>query len=86
MSYGYIAYAFGMVIIQAFNGAGDTFTPTMINLFIFWILEIPLAYFLAFKMGMNEEGVFYSIVISETMLGVVGFILFRKGNWKKTIV
>jgi putative MATE family efflux protein len=86
MSYGYLAYAFGMVIIQAFNGAGDTKTPTLINLFCFWIVEIPLAYFLAITLEWNEEGVFYSIVIAESLLGVIGFILFRRGNWKKTNV
>ena len=86
MSYGYLAYAFGMVIIQAFNGAGDTKTPTLINLVCFWIIEIPLAYFLAITLEWNEEGVFYSIVIAESLLGIIGFILFRRGNWKKTKV
>ena len=82
MSYGYLAYAFGMVIIQAFNGAGDTLPPTLINLVCFWIIEIPLAYLLAMKFGFAEEGVFYSIVISETLLGIIGFILFKRGKWK----
>lgn len=82
MSYGYLAYAFGMVIIQAFNGAGDTLTPTLINLVCFWIVEIPLAYFLAMHLGLAEEGVFYSIVVSETLLGIIGFILFKRGKWK----
>jgi putative MATE family efflux protein len=82
ISYGYLAYAFGMIIIQAFNGAGDTFTPTAINFVCFWMIEIPLAYFLALNLGWAEEGVFYSIVISETILGIIGFILFKKGNWK----
>ncbi|MEQ9353688.1 MAG: MATE family efflux transporter [Vicingaceae bacterium] len=86
MSYGYLAYAFGMVIIQAFNGAGDTLTPTLINLVCFWIVEIPLAYFLAMNLGLAEEGVFYSIVVSETLLGLIGFILFKRGKWKTTQV
>lgn len=83
ISYGYLAYAFGMVIIQAFNGAGDTTTPTIINFFCFWLLEIPLAYFLALELGWNEDGVFYSIVIAETVLGIIGFVLFKKGKWKQ---
>jgi putative MATE family efflux protein len=86
MSYGYLAYAFGMVIIQAFNGAGDTLTPTLINLVCFWIVEIPLAYILAMELGFAEEGVFYSIVIAETLLGIIGFILFKRGKWKQTKV
>jgi len=86
MSYGYLAYAFGMVIIQAFNGAGDTLTPTLINLVCFWIVEIPLAYVLAMEFDLAEEGVFYSIVIAETLLGIIGFILFKRGKWKTTQV
>lgn len=86
MSYGYLAYAFGMVIIQAFNGAGDTLTPTLINLVCFWLVEIPLAYMLAIQLGLAEEGVFYSIVAAETLLGIIGFIVFKRGTWKKTKV
>lgn len=86
MSYGYIFYAFGMVVIQAFNGAGDTKTPTIINFFCFWMLEIPLAYILAITLGWDEKGVFYAIVIAESILGVVGYFIFKKGNWKKVKV
>ncbi|MFV1884838.1 MAG: MATE family efflux transporter, partial [Balneola sp.] len=86
ISYGYLAYAFGMVIIQAFNGAGDTKTPTIINFFCFWVLEIPLAYFLAMELGWAQEGVFYSIVVAETVLGIIGFIVFKQGKWKETKV
>lgn len=86
ISYGYVAYAFGMVVTSSFNGAGDTRTPTIINFFCFWMLEIPLAYFLALELGWGSEGVFYSIVVAETMLGILGFILFRRGKWKQTKV
>jgi putative MATE family efflux protein len=86
ISYGYLAYAFGMVIIQAFNGAGDTTTPTIINFICFWLIEIPLAYFLALELGLAADGVFYSIVVSETVLGLIGFILFKRGKWKLTKV
>ncbi len=82
MSYGFIAYAMGMVLINSFNGAGDTRTPTMINFVAFWIIEIPLAYLLAIGMNLRENGVFISIVISETFLTIFAYYLFRKGKWK----
>jgi Na+-driven multidrug efflux pump len=69
-------------VVQAFNGAGDTVTPTIINLFCFWLFEIPLAYMLAIAWGFGEAGVYYSIVAAETMVGLVGVILFRRGKWK----
>src|SRR5204863_2891511 len=62
ISYGNIGYAYGMVMLQAFNGAGDTLTPTIVNLFGFWLFEIPLAYWLAIKMGLQSKGVYFSIV------------------------
>ena len=82
ISYGFFAYGFGMVMINAFNGAGDTVLPTKLNLLCFWIIEIPLAYFLAITAGLNENGVFYSILIAETLLTVISVILFRRGKWK----
>lgn len=83
ISYGFVFYAYGMVVVQAFNGAGDTFTPTLINLFCFWFWEIPLAYFLAKSMGIGPRGVFISITIAFSTLAVVGIIIFRRGHWKE---
>jgi putative MATE family efflux protein len=79
---GYIFFAYGMVIGQAFNGAGDTRTPTIINFICFWILEIPLGYFLAVPMGWELAGVCWSIAISEAFLAVILIVYFRKGKWK----
>jgi putative MATE family efflux protein len=79
---GYLFYAFGMVLVQSFNGAGDTKTPTLMNLFIFWMLQIPLAYTLAIYLGFGAEGAYYSIVISESAFSIVGYFLFKKGKWK----
>jgi putative MATE family efflux protein len=86
VSYGYLVYAWGMVMPQAFNGAGDTVTPTKINFFCFWLLEIPLAYLLSMKLGAKQSGVYWSIVIAESIAGVVGIWLFRKGKWKQVQV
>jgi putative MATE family efflux protein len=82
VAFGYIAYAWGMVMPQAFNGAGDTMTPTKINFFCFWLLEIPLAWFLALKFGARQAGVYWSILVAETVAGAVGIALFRRGKWK----
>ncbi|MCB0564333.1 MAG: MATE family efflux transporter [Phaeodactylibacter sp.] len=79
---GYIFFAYGMVISQAFNGAGDTRTPTLINLFCFWMLEIPLAYFLAISMEWGLAGVCWSIAGSEAVLAIISILVFRMGYWK----
>ena len=71
-----------MVMLQAFNGAGDTVTPTIVNFFGFWILEIPLAYFLAITMRMQANGVYVSIVVAECAIAAAGILLFRRGKWK----
>ena len=86
VSYGFVFYAFGMVLEGAFNGAGDTWTPTYLNLFVFWILEIPLAYFLAYRLGMGPDGVFWAITIAFSMLAVCSALLFRRGKWKEKVV
>jgi putative MATE family efflux protein len=83
ISYGFVFYGYGMVVVQAFNGAGDTFTPTLINLFCFWFWEIPLAYVLAKGLGRGPRGVFMSIMIAFSTLAVVGILVFRRGRWKE---
>jgi putative MATE family efflux protein len=82
LAIGYVFFAYGMVISQAFNGAGDTNTPTYINLFVFWALQIPLAYLLAKFLKMGPTGVYIAIAVSETVLAIVSIIIFRRGRWK----
>jgi putative MATE family efflux protein len=82
LSLGNIGFAYGMVMLQAFNGAGDTLTPTIVNVFGFWIIEIPLAYALAIPARLNSNGVFISIVVAECAMAIAGIILFRRGRWK----
>ena len=83
LSYGNIGYAYGMVMLQAFNGAGDTVTPTIVNFFGFWLLEIPLAYFLAIPARMHSSGVFWSIVIAEGFIAAASVALFKRGRWMR---
>ena len=83
LSYGNIGYAYGMVMLQAFNGAGDTATPTIVNFFGFWLLEIPLAYWLAIPLKMQSNGVFWAIVIAEGAIAGTSAILFKRGRWKR---
>jgi putative MATE family efflux protein len=83
ISAGYVFYGIGMVMANAFNGAGDTWTPTWINLGGFWAFQIPLAYVLAVVMKMGPLGVFIAIPVAETAISIVAYILFKKGKWKK---
>jgi len=83
VSYGNLGYAYFMVMMQAFNGAGDTITPTIVNFFGFWLFEIPLAYWLAIPLHMRSNGVFFSIAIAESSMAAVSAILFKQGRWKK---
>lgn len=80
--FGYLFFAYGMVISQSFNGAGDTLTPTLMNLACFWAIEIPLAYLLAKYLDLGPNGVYISVAFSESLLAVVGILLFRRGKWK----
>ena len=83
VSYGYVAYAWGMVMVQAFNGAGDTWTPTVINLLCYWVIQIPLAWFMAKSLGLGVSGVFWAMFIAETLLAIIGMLAFRRGRWKE---
>lgn len=86
ISYGFLFYAVGMVLETAFNGAGDTWTPTYIALGVFWAFEIPLAFLLSYKLNFGPHGVFWSITIAFSVLAVVATILFRRGKWKEKVV
>lgn len=86
VAYGFLFYAYGMVLTQSFNGAGDTWTPTIINLFVFWLWELPLAYVLAITFGIGPRGVFIAITVAFSTLALVSALLFRQGKWKQKIV
>jgi len=86
VAYGFLFYAYGMVLGQSFNGAGDTWTPTIINLFVFWVWEIPLAYVLSVVLKMGPRGVFIAMMIAFSTLAVVSGAVFRLGRWKRKVV
>ena len=83
VSYGYGFYAYGMVLVQAFNGAGDTNTPTIINVFCYWLFQLPLAYVLSQPFGLGAQGVFLAITLAESLLALVSIFFFRLGRWKE---
>jgi putative MATE family efflux protein len=82
LGYGNVLYAWGMVLVQAFNGAGDTVTPTLINVVGFWLCEIPLAWALSHPLGMGVRGIFISIPVAEVVITVLGIVMFMRGHWK----
>ncbi|NHZ44676.1 MATE family efflux transporter [Massilia aquatica] len=82
VSAGYVFYAYGMVINQSFNGAGDTRTPTILSLVGFWLFQIPFAYYLATALRLGPDGVYIAIVSAETAMAIAGIYLFRQGKWK----
>jgi Na+-driven multidrug efflux pump len=86
VSYGYVFYAWEMVFAEAFNGEGDTLTPTLMNVFVFWCLELPLAYVLGVRLGWGPRGVFVSVTVAFSAFAVLGAVLFRAGRWKTRVV
>jgi putative MATE family efflux protein len=86
MSYSYFIYGWWMVSVQAFNGAGDTVTPTWINLVFFWLIQIPLCWLLALQLDWAQSGVFWGVFVSETGVGVFTLWLFTRGRWKSAKV
>lgn len=82
-SCGNVGYAYGMVMLQAFNGAGDTVTPTIVNFFGFWVLELPIAWWMAVGLHLHAEGAFVAVVIAEGAMAAAGIVLFRRGRWKE---
>ena len=81
-AYSLVLWGYGMTVIQAFNGAGDTMTPTWINIFCFWIVQVPLAYTLALGLGFGPLGVFWAVFVSDVLAGIVGVAFFMRGKWK----
>jgi putative MATE family efflux protein len=82
VSFGYILYGYGMVLSQALNGAGDTYTPTILNVCGFWLFQIPFAYLAAIQWGMEAKGVFLAIVLAESLMAIAAIFIFRRGKWK----
>lgn len=83
VSLGYIFYGYGMVLAQALNGAGDTYTPTLLNIFGFWIFQIPFAYLVAIQLGWGPKGVFIAIALAESIMATAAIVIFRRGKWKQ---
>ena len=86
MAYSYVFWAYGMPTVMAFNGAGDTTTPTWINFFVYWVLQLPLAWGLGVTFEFGPQGVFMAVAICQVVLAVVGVLVFRRGKWKTRVV
>ncbi|RMH21025.1 MAG: MATE family efflux transporter [Acidobacteria bacterium] len=86
VSYSYVFFAYGMVTVQAFNGAGDTTTPAWVNFGCYWLLELPLAYLLGVTSGFGPRGIFAAIAIAQAVLAISGILLFRRGRWQRQVV
>jgi Na+-driven multidrug efflux pump len=86
ISLGFPFYAFGMVLTQSFNGAGDTWTPTYLNMICFWLVEIPLAFVLAYRTDVGPSGVYVAVAVAFSLLAVVSGLMFRRGGWKQKVV
>ena len=86
VSIGFPFYAYGMVLTQSFNGAGDAWTPTIINLFVFWLFELPAAALLSYALGWGPSGVFVAMTVSFSALAVVSGVVFKRGTWKNKVV
>ena len=82
----YVLWAYGEIIVQAFNGAGDTWTPTLINFFVYWVVQLPLAFILAIRFHFGPKGAYYGILVAEVLLALIGIYVFKKGKWKEKIV
>lgn len=82
----YVLWAYGEIIVQAFNGAGDTWTPTLINFFVYWVVQLPVAFVLALKFHFGPNGAYYGILVAETLLALISIYVFRKGRWKEKVV
>lgn len=86
ISFGMIIFGFGATLINSINGAGDTYSPTIINLFCYWLLELPLAYYLSFHTQIGEAGAYFAIIIAEVFMVILSFYVFKRGKWKEKVV
>jgi Na+-driven multidrug efflux pump len=86
ISLGFVFYSYGMVLTNSFNGAGDAWTPTFLNLLCFWMWEVPLAWFLSYRTSLGAAGVFVAITVAFSTLAVVSALVFRRGRWKTVTV